>query len=342
MPINVAVIGLGRWGPNHLRNFSAIPGCCVTVAADPSEPARKRLAESHPAVRFVADYREAVNAADVDAVVVATPTFTHFEIVSAAIAAGKHVLCEKPLTNKGEDAWKLVRAAQERGVHLMTGHVFLFNPGIEYLVKALRENSAGTVYYLNAIRTNLGPFRSDVNAGWDLASHDLYIFNHLLNARPTHVSAVGASYLRKPVEDIVFITLTYPNGVVGHVHVSWLDPKKVRQLTIVGEKKMITWDEFGVPGPVMVHERQVVREPVYNTFGEFQLLTREGDVSMPRIPPAEPLAQQAREFAALVAGKITKLERGHAQQAAEVVDILEAMSRSLAKGGASEPVVYGG
>ena len=342
MPFNIAVIGLGRWGPNHVRNFSAIRDCRVVAAVDSSGPTRSRFAEAHPEIRAVSDYREVLASKDVDAVVVATPTFTHFEIVAAAIAAGKHVLCEKPLTDRSEDAWQLVYAAKQSGIHLMAGHVFLFNPGIEFLAQALREGTAGKVYYLNAIRTNLGPFRSDVNAAWDLASHDIYIFNHLLASRPTHVSAVGAGFLRPNIEDLVFITLRYGNGVVGHIHVSWLDPKKVRQITLVGEKKMITWDEFGSPGPVCVYDRAVEREPIYDTFGEFQLLTREGDAVMPRIPPQEPLARQAREFAALATGRISELERGHAQQAAEVVDVLEAVSRSLAANGAQEAVKYGG
>ncbi len=342
MAVNIAIIGLGRWGPNHVRNFSALRGCRVAAAADPSEAARARLAESYPAVRLVADYREIISSPEIDAVVVATPTSTHFQIVSAAIAAGKHVLCEKPVTDRSEDAWKLAEAAEVRGVHLMVGHVFLFNPGVEFLAKALAAGEAGRPYYVNSIRTNLGPFRSDVNAAWDLASHDIYIFSHLLRTRPTQVSAVGAGFLRPSVEDIVFVTLRYDNGVIGHIHVSWLDPKKVRQITIVGEKKMITWDEFGQPGPVCIFDRCVAREPVYETFGEFQLLTREGDAVMPRIPPQEPLARQAREFIGLVTGQISRAERGSAREAAEVVDVLEAVSRSLAKGGAPEDVIYGG
>lgn len=342
MPLNLAVIGLGRWGPNHVRNFSALRGCRVVAGADPSEKSRAHLADANPAMRMVADYREILDDGAVDAVVVATPTGTHFEIVSAALAAGKHVLCEKPLTDRSTDAWSLVRAAAERGVQLMCGHVFLFNPGIEYLARALRDGSAGRPYYVNSVRTNLGPFRRDVNAAWDLASHDVYIFNHLLGGRPTHVSAAGASFLRQPVEDIVFITLRYAEGVIGHIHVSWLDPKKVRQITVVGEKKMITWDEFGTPGPVCIFDRCVEREPAYETFGEFQLLMREGDATLPRVEHREPLAAQAREFVARASGTSQDGRRGGGREAAEVVDVLEAVSRSLAAGGAQEEVNYGG
>ena len=193
---------------------------------------------------------------------------------------------------------------------------------------------------INAIRTNLGPFRSDVNAAWDLASHDIYIFNYLLQQRPLAVAATGARFLRPSVEDIVFLTLQYPNGVLGHIHVSWLDPKKVRQITLVGEKKMITWDEFGSPGPVTVHDRSVIRDPVYDTFGEFQLLTKEGDMLIPRIPSQEPMAAQARYFANACASQ-EPLTKGSACDGAEVVDVLEAVTASLSQGGKMAEIKYG-
>ena len=342
MELNLAVIGLGRWGPNHVRNFESVPGCRVVAAADPVEASRKRILAVYPHVQGVADYREVLARNDVNAVVVATPTATHFQIVRDALLAGKHVLCEKPLTNKSPEAWALVRLAEEKGLVLMVGHVFLFNGGVVYLADALKKQMTGRPYYVTAVRTNLGPFRYDVNAAWDLASHDIYIFNHLLGQRPLGITAVGGSYLTPHVEDIVFLTLHYPEGVLGHIHVSWLDPKKVRTLTVVGEKKMITWDEFGQPGPIMIHDRSVVRDPNYNTFGEFQLLAREGDVVVPRVPLAEPLAAQARHFASLCAGAIpAEDQRGRPRQGAEVVDILEASARSLAARGAQVDVVYG-
>ena len=341
MTVSVAVIGLGRWGPNHVRNFQTIKGCSVVAAADTSAASRTRIQASYPAMAIEEDYHKVLARADVDAVVVATPTATHHEIVRSALEAGKHVLCEKPLTSKGDDAWELVSLAEKKGLRLMVGHVFLFNPGIEYLAKALEEKAAGAVYYLAAIRTNLGPFRYDVNAAWDLASHDIYIFNHLLRQRPVSVAAVGGHYLQKKLEDIVFMTLHYPDGVLGHIHVSWLDPKKVRQITVVGEKKMITWDDLGVPGPVMIYDRAVVKEPKYDSFGEFQLLAREGDVILPRVPSQEPLTAQARAFLAMITSNDTLGGRGSARQGAEVVDILEAASRSLASEGRQTEVVYG-
>ncbi|MFH0954169.1 MAG: Gfo/Idh/MocA family oxidoreductase [Verrucomicrobiota bacterium] len=338
--LRIAVIGLGRWGPNHVRVFHATKGCTVVAAADPADASRDRVSTAFPDVECVADYRRVLARADVDAVVVSTPTATHHAVVAEALKAGKHVLCEKPLASSSAEAWQLEKLSRESGLILMVGHVFLFNPGIEYLCQAVREQLAGKLYYATAIRTNLGPFRNDVNAAWDLASHDIYILNAVFSGHPTRVSAIGESYLRPPVEDIVFLTLQYPDDVVAHIHVSWLDPRKVRQITLVGEKKMITWDEFGTPGPIMLYDRSVVRDPVYSTFGEFQLLAREGDVVLPRVQTGEPLAAQAKAFADIVANRRTGFTTGSARQGAEVVDILEAATRSLGRDGALQEVRY--
>lgn len=341
MVLGVAVIGLGHWGPNHVRVFDSLKEVQVVAAADRDESRWRRIQDRYPRTRCFADPEQAIACPGVDAVIVATPTATHYDVVRAALAAGKHVLCEKPLATASEHAWQLVSMADEHDVQLMTGHIFLFNPGIEYLRDAVADERTGQVYYLNGVRTNLGPFREDVNAAWDLASHDIYIFDYLLAQRPQEVAATGAGYLRAGVEDLAFLTLKYPNGVLGHVHVSWLDPKKIRQITLVAEHRMVTWDEYGVLGPVVVHHRAVVREKTYDTFGEFQLLTREGDAIVPRIPSREPLGAQAQEFVrrCLHGGEDPK---AGAREGAEVVDILVAATRSLREGGGFVDVSYGG
>lgn len=321
--------------------MASIPGATLTLGVDIDPISRSRM-ETIYGVETMENYQDALSRENVDAVVISTPTSTHAEIAEAALLANKHVLCEKPLAHHAAEAWRLVDLAKKRNRVLMTGHVFLFNPGIEYLADAVRQQTAGCLYYIKAVRANLGPFRKDVNAAWDLASHDLYIFNHILGERPEWVAATGGSYLREPVEDIVFLTLQYPNGVLGHIHVSWLDPKKIREITVVGENKMITWDEFGSPGPILIHDRSVIRDPVYDTFGEFQLLTKEGDILVPRVHSAEPLNRQDRYFIDACQHPDDPLDRGFPRQAAEVVDILEAASRSLAENGQKVQIKYGG
>jgi predicted dehydrogenase len=341
-PLRIAVVGLGRWGPNHVRNFSSLADAEVVAGVDPDPGARERLRLNHADVPCTAELAPVLAREDVDAVVVATPTDTHAPIVEQALAAGKHVLCEKPISHRSDLAWRLVRLAADLDRELMVGHVFLFNPGIQCLLRQAAAERLGRLYYVKAVRTNLGPFRHDVNAAWDLASHDVYILNTLLSARPLAVSAVGSSYLRRPVEDIAFITLRYPEDVLGHIHVSWLDPRKVRHITVVGEKAMITWDDYGSPGPVMVYDRRVVREPQYDTFGEFQLLARQGNVVIPTVTSREPLAEQTRAFVRRCRGEDSGVVAGSAPQAAEVVDVLSAVSRSLAEEGRLVEVEYGG
>lgn len=342
MALRVAVIGLGHWGPNYVRILRESESARLMAVVDTDPKRHERLKSLRLDVACLTDYREVLKRDDVDAVVIATPTSTHYTIVKAALQAGKHVLCEKPLTTNSAEAWELTGLAASQARQLMNGHVFLFNPGIEYLARARGSQTLGRIYYLNAVRTNLGPFRSDVNAAWDLASHDVYIFNHILGQRPQSVAAIGGRYLRATIEDIVFLTMRYADNVLGHVHISWLDPKKVRQMTIVGERQMLTWDEFGTPGPIMIYDRSVQQEKTYDTFGEFQLLTREGDVVVPRIPPREPLQAQITAFVKRCLDPADADARGRAQEGAETVDVLETACRSLAEGGRMLDIPYGG
>lgn len=321
-----------------------IPGAQVIVGADRDAGCQKRIRRLYPDLELVKEGHELIARSDVDAVVISTPTGTHYSLAKAALENGKHVLCEKPLATKSGEAWELVRLAESVGRVLMVGHVFLFNPGIVYVKKAIREGIAGKIYYMNAVRTNLGPFRYDVNAAWDLASHDIYILNSLLEEQPETVAAVGGCYLQreKHIEDIVFLTLHYPSGVLGHIHVSWLDPRKVRQITVVGEEKMLLWDDLGSPGPVTIYDRKVQRELTYSTFGEFQLLAREGDVVYPRVAAQEPLAAEAKAFVKWVTEGEIPEHLASGASGASVVDVLEAATLSLSQDGQQVRIQYGG
>ncbi|MGE3342411.1 MAG: Gfo/Idh/MocA family protein [Vicinamibacterales bacterium] len=331
-PLRVGVVGCGHWGPNHLRVFSQLPGSVVTAAADVDLRRRTAVSGQYPGLVVLDDYRALVGRDDVDAVVVCVPTRRHGEVVQAALEAGKHVLCEKPLTPTVAEAQELVDLAGRRGLVLMTGHVFLFNPGILKLRALLDEQVHGRLHYLRALRTNLGPIRKDVNSVYDLASHDISIFNYLLNATPVSVSAVGASFLQPGIEDVAFMTLTYPDGIIGAIQVSWLDPKKLREIVVVGDRKMIVWDELAPAGPVSIYDKSVVREQYYDDFGQFHLLAREGDLTIPRVPPQEPLKVQNQFFLDAVARGA--LERCDGVFSTDVVRVLEATAVSLQRGGA--------
>lgn len=312
--------------------FSQLSESEVVAAADPDPKRRAAVSAQFPGVVVLEDYRELVTRADVDAVVVCVPTRKHLEVTRAALEAGKHVLCEKPLTETAAQAQELVDLAALRGVMLMTGHVFLFNPGILKLRELMTAGSAGRIHYLRAQRTNLGPIRKDVNSVYDLASHDIAIFNFLLDAAPLTASAVGAAFLQPGIEDVAFITLTYPNGVIAAIQVSWLDPKKLREIVVVGDQKMVVWDELAPAGPISIYDKSVVREQYYDDYGQFHLLAREGDLTIPRVPPQEPLKVQNQAFVTAV--RAGRVEKSDGPFAVGVVRVLEAIAQSLAQGGA--------
>lgn len=329
--ISVGVIGCGHWGPNHVRVFSSLPGSTVTAVADPDVKRLECVRQSHPDARRFTDYRELLDQAT-DAIVVAAPTRFHYEIARDALDAGRHVLVEKPLCLTALEGEELVRLARQRGVVLMVGQVFLFHNGIAKLKEFLESGEVGTLYYIGSTRTNLGPIRQDVNAVYDLASHDVSIFNWLLGSRPLTVSAVGQAFLQEGIEDIAFISLRYPNDVLARIHASWLDPRKVREITIVGAKKMITWDDLAPLGTVQVFDKGVSREPYYADYGHFQLLAREGDITIPRIHLEEPLKKQARSFLSAIGNGRAELSDG--ESGVEVVRTIEAIQQSLQARGA--------
>lgn len=334
-PLGIGVVGCGHWGPNHIRAFLGLTGASVLRAADPSPERREHVARTHPGVAVSAGLEPLLSDPAIGAVVVATPASTHVPIVRAALEAGKHVLCEKPLCLASADAEELGALAASRGLVLMTGHIFLFNGGIRKLRELVASGDLGRMHYATAVRTNLGPIRHDVNVALDLASHEVSIFNHLFDAVPVRVAATGRGCLDARREDFVFLTLWYPGSILASVTASWLSPKKVREITLVGDRRMATWNDLAA-GPVSVYDKgadkAVAAEPYYENFGEFQLLVREGDVTIPRVSAEEPLRVQARYFLdAVRSGDAGLCDAG---RAADVIRVLEAVSASLAADGA--------
>ena len=295
--LRIGVIGCGHWGPNHIRTFSQMKDCTVTAIADANAKRLASVCEMFPQVRGFADHASLLRDGSVDAVVVVTPTKTHFAVVTDALNAGKHVLCEKPLCIDTAEGEALVALAKSRGLVLMVGHIFLFNPGILKVKDLVDRGEVGEVRSLSAVRTNLGPVRSDVNAAWDLASHDIAVFNWLLGSEPIEVQAMGAAFLQPGIEDVVNITLRYPGNVLASIQCSWLDPKKVRQLTLVGSKRMITWDDLALSNPVAIYEKAVETNVEATDYGQFLRLSMlDGDVHLPKVQAGEPLKAQDAAF----------------------------------------------
>jgi predicted dehydrogenase len=329
-PVRIGVIGLGQWGPNHVRSFSRMEGCEIVRICDRSQERLASARRQFPGIGTTRDAGSVTKASDIDAVIVATPVQSHFRLVRQALEHGKHVLCEKPLALTSAESRTLSSLARRKRRILMVGHVFLYNPGTLHLKAAIDRGELGRIYYMDAVRTNLGPVRSDVGVVYDLASHDISIFNFLLGSRPTSVSAVGGAFLQKAIEDIGFLTLTYPKGVICHVHTSWLNPRKVRQLTVVGDRKMAVWDDMNTLEPIRYYDKGVVAKN-YASFGEFHMILRDGAITIPKLRLFEPLLRQNQDFIDCI--RTRRAPAASASFGADVVRVLEAACESIRRGG---------
>jgi len=327
----LGVIGCGQWGPNHVRVFSELERSTVVACADPASDRLDRIGRRFPHVRTMTDYRDLLSDESIDAVVVATPTKTHAQIVREALNAGKHVLAEKPLCTRSSEAQALAKLADTTGRVLMVGHVFLFNNGINKLREKIQNDELGRIHYLDAVRTNLGPVRGDVNALYDLGTHDITIFNYLLDSVPVEVSALGRCISQPNIEDVCFATLRYPDGTLGHIHVSWMNPRKVRTITVAGDRMMAHWDDVDPSATLRLYDRGLAQPPSYDSFGEFHCILRNADVHLPAIRRTEPLVNQAEAF-------LDWIDTGarcgpDAEDARSVALVLEAAMSSMATGG---------
>jgi predicted dehydrogenase len=330
----IGVIGAGHWGPHLIRNFNDHLSSQVLWVSEMDERRRKAIAERFPAVSVTSELEDVLGDTRVDAVVVATPTSTHAPIVSQALEAGKHVLVEKPITHTLDEALRLCDLAESMDRVLMVGHVFLFNPAFRATKGYIDEGLLGDIKYLSMTRTNLGPVRTDVNAAWDLASHDISIANYWLEGMPTKVTATGGSWLNEGVEDVVFATLTYPKGVLVHIEASWLNPRKRRLISVVGAERMLTVDDMELNEPIRIYDKGVVGvgdTDLVDTFAAFRSQIREGEVRIPHVTGGEPLRSECEEFLNRVAGGGETISNG--RDGARIVAVLAAIDASVAQGG---------
>jgi predicted dehydrogenase len=326
-PVGIAVVGCGYWGMNYVRIFNELVDSRVVAVCDQSAERLKEVSRRFPGVYLTTQVDDAASQPGVDAVVVCTEATTHFNVTRRLLLAGKHVLVEKPLTTIAADSEKLIDLAESNSAILMVGHTFLFNVGVRKVKEYVQEDG-GRVYYLYARRTNLGPIRRDVNALWDLAPHDIAIFNYLLDSTPQWVSAVGGKVLRNCRDDVGFISLGYPDNVLAHVHVSWADPDKAREVVVVKSDKRIVFDDLNGVEQVRVFEKgisPVEQEPL--NYGEFRFEIRDGDIISPRIEPVEPLKHQCRHFLECVRTGKRPISSG--VEGRDVVRVLEAVNRSI-------------
>src|SRR5689334_20172707 len=325
--LGIAVVGCGYWGMNYVRIFNELVDSRVVAVCDQSAERLKEVSRRFPGLYLTTEVDDAALQPGVDAVVVCTEATTHFNVTRRLLLAGKHILVEKPLTTIASEADKLIDLAEANSAVLMVGHTFIFNSGVRK-VKELMQKGNGRVYYLYARRTNLGPIRHDVNALWDLAPHDIAIFNYLLGSTPEWVSAVGGKVLRNCRDDVGFISLGYPDNVLAHVHVSWADPDKAREDVVVKSDKRIVFNDLNGVEQVRLFEKGV--SPVEHerlNYGEFRFEIRDVDIISPRIEPVEPLKHQCRHFLDCVRTGKRPISSG--ADGRDVVRVLEAVNRSI-------------
>jgi predicted dehydrogenase len=317
----VGLAGLGYWGPNLARNFDDLAE--LRWLCDSSEAQRERFERRFPGARLTGDFDDLLADPELDAVVIATPVVTHHELARRALLAGKHVFVEKPPALSGAEADELCALAEERDLVLLPGHLLLYHPGVHRLKAIVESGELGEVLYLYGNRQNLGQIRTDENALWSLGVHDLSVILHLVGDEPVEAWARGESFLNPGVEDVVFCYLRFPSGCVAHMHLSWLDPHKMRKMTVVGRERMAVFDDMELERKLTIYEK--APEQPAESYGEWR--TRTGDIFSPKIPNDEPLRLEVQHFLALAEGHGDRFEAARA--GALVVRTLEQLQHSL-------------
>jgi len=353
-PVRVAVVGAGAWGVNHVRSFARLSGCELAAVCDHDEKNRRRAAELAPGARLYSRYEDILGDSAIDAVVLATPAVLHASQASAALAAGKHVLVEKPMALTPGDAESLCEEVSRSGRVFLVGHLMLYHAAVLRLRQMIVDGDIGEVYYLYAQRVNLGRLRTDENAMWSLGPHDVSMILYLLDQMPVTVAARGQSYLQPGIEDVVFVNLGFADGKMAQIQVSWLDPRKERRLTVVGSQRMVEFDDSHPTEKLRIYDKGFSykngRPPEFTQYGEYLNLTvRQGDIHIPHLDLPEPLAVECRHFidcirenASVTAASAARppaaaspaLPRTGAREGLRVVQVLAAAQRSLAQHGA--------
>jgi len=322
-PIRVGVVGLGYWGPNIARNLAAIDGCEVRWLCDGDPRALERLASSFPGAGTTTKLDDLLADGELDAIALATPVPTHAELAIAVARAGKHCFVEKPLATSAADAEAAVEAAADARRVLMVGHLLEYHPAVVRLKQLVDGDELGPLYYVYGNRLNLGKLRADENALWSLGAHDVSVVLHLIGEEPDECLAHGASYVQPGIQDVVFCYLSFPSGVVAHLHVSWLDPHNERRLTVVGARRMATFDDMVVEGKLAVYDKGFDEDA--RSWGEY--ITRSGDIFSPQIANAEPLRLECEHFVQCIRDGVTP--RSDGSSGLRVVRVLERLQRSL-------------
>ena len=330
--INVGVVGCGYWGPNLVRNFHALSDCRVRMVCDPDENRRHHMTSLFGGVEAVGAFDRMLNGSGLDAVVIATPVRSHYELAKASLESGKHTFIEKPMAMSSVECEALIDVADQKGLTLMVGHTFLYSSPVRKIKQIIKDGDIGAVQYISSRRLNLGLFQKDINVAWDLAPHDISIVLYLLDDVPVAVNCQGRANVTPGIEDVTSMSVEFRHGEFACIHNSWLEPRKVREMTIVGTRRMIVYDDVEPLQKIRIYDMRVERPPHYDTFAEFQYSYHYGDMYAPHIQQEEPLRVEGQHFLDCIQSGERPLSSG--RQGQQLVRILEASSLSIKAGGA--------
>lgn len=334
--INVGVVGCGYWGPNLVRNLRSLPNCSLKLLCDSNPQRLSHLRQLYPEIEGSTDYSTLLNGANLDAVVIATPVRHHYAMAKASLQAGKHTFIEKPMAASTAECEELISLAEQQGVVLMVGHTFLFSPPVRKIKEIIDSGDIGDLRYITARRLNLGLFQKDINVTWDLAPHDISIILYVMGQMPETVACWGHAHVTPGIQDVTSLCLGFGKNRAATIHSSWLDPKKVREMTFVGSRRMIVYDDVAMNEKIKIYDARVERPPHYDTFAEFQYSYHYGDMYVPYIKQEEPLKLECNHFLDCIRQgnrPITCGVRGR-----DVVQILELSSKSLKESGAFQQI----
>lgn len=329
--INIGIVGCGYWGPNIIRNFNSLNECRVKTICDLSQERLAHMARLYPSARTTSDFDQMVNDPEIDAIAIATPVHTHFTLAGKSLDAGKHTLIEKPMASSVDECVKLKELAENKDLVLMVGHTFLYSQPVRRIKEIINDGDLGSILYISARRLNLGLFQTDINVAWDLAPHDISIILYVMESQAVSVNCQGKANVNKGIEDITTMTIDFDNHGFATINSSWLDPNKIREMTFVGSKRMLVYNDIEPNEKIKIYDKRVEKPPHYDTFGEFQHSYHYGDMYSPYVKQDEPLKVECQHFIDCIQKGTTPMTG--AEQSLQVVQVLEAASESLKNGG---------
>lgn len=329
--IKIAVAGCGYWGPNIIRSFHSLQNCHVQMVCDLSKERLNHMGQLYPATKTTSSYEDLLKDEEIDAIAIATPVRFHYTMARESLLAGKHTFVEKPMATNGDECRELIEIAADKKLALMVGHTFIYSSAVMKIKEIVDSRDLGDLLYISSRRCNLGLCQKDINVAWDLAPHDISIILHTLNQMPVSINCQGKAHVNKKIEDVTNMTLNFNNGGFATIQSSWLDPNKVREMTFVGSKRMLVYNDIESMEKIKIYDKRIETPPHYDTFADFQYSYHYGDSYCPYIKQQEPLLVEAAHFLDCITNGQTPHSSG--KEALEVVQILEAASKSLQNGG---------